>query len=61
MPWTVILIILLPQLFESSGISLMADSQYNGETRVQVLLEYLQVSLVSAASAYITIMFVLHN
>ena len=22
----------------------MADSQYNGETRVQVLLEYLQVS-----------------
>ena len=30
-------------LFESSGISLMADSQYNGETRVQVLLEYLQV------------------
>ena len=42
--WTVILIILLLQLFESSGISLMADSQYNGETRVQVLLEYLQVS-----------------
>ena len=40
---TVILIILLLQLFESSGISLMADSQYNGETRVQVLLEYLQV------------------
>ena len=34
----------LLQLFESSGISLMADSQYNGETRVQVLLEYLQVS-----------------
>jgi len=32
----------LLQLFESSGISLMADSQYNGETRVQVLLEYLQ-------------------
>ena len=31
------------QLFESSGINLMADSQYNGETRVQVLLEYLQV------------------
>ena len=24
----------------------MADSQYNGETRVQVLLEYLQVSCV---------------
>ena len=34
----------LLQLFSSSGISLMADSQYNGETRVQVLLEYLQVS-----------------
>ena len=32
----------LLQLFESSGINLMADSQYNGETRVQVLLEYLQ-------------------
>ena len=31
-------------VFETSGISLMADSQYNGETRVQVLLEYLQVS-----------------
>ena len=39
-----ILMILLLQLFETSGISLMADSQYNGETRVQVLLEYLQVS-----------------
>ena len=36
----------LLQLFSSSGISLMADSQYNGETRVQVLLEYLQVSCV---------------
>ena len=34
----------LLQLFQSSGISLMADSQYNGETRVQVLLEYLQVT-----------------
>ena len=34
----------LLQLFSTSGISLMADSQYNGETRVQVLLEYLQVS-----------------
>ena len=33
----------LLQVFESSGISLMADSQYNGETRVQVLLEFLQV------------------
>ena len=33
----------LLQLFETSGISLMADSQYNGETRVTVLLEYLQV------------------
>lgn len=36
----------LLQRFESSGISLMADSQYNGETRVQVLLEYLQVSCI---------------
>jgi hypothetical protein len=33
-------------LFETSGINLMADSQYNGETRVQVLLEYLQVMAV---------------
>ena len=31
------------KLFERSGINLMADSQYNGETRVQVLLEYIQV------------------
>jgi hypothetical protein len=30
------------QHFESSGINLMSDSQYNGQTRVQVLLEYLQ-------------------
>ena len=30
------------QHFESSGINLMADSQYNGQTRVQVLLEYVQ-------------------
>lgn len=35
----------LVSLFESSGIILMADSQYNGESRVQVLLEYLQVLL----------------
>uniref|UniRef100_A0A8D8Y3N1 Triple functional domain protein n=2 Tax=Cacopsylla melanoneura TaxID=428564 RepID=A0A8D8Y3N1_9HEMI len=31
----------LAQLFESSGISLMADSQYSAQTRVQVLLEFL--------------------
>lgn len=30
------------QHFESSGLSIMADSQYNGQTRVQVLLEYIQ-------------------
>lgn len=30
------------QSFENSGINLMSDSQYNGQTRVQVLLEYLQ-------------------
>ena len=30
------------QLFETSGINLMADSQYNGQTRVQVLLDYIQ-------------------
>ena len=30
------------QLFESSGITLMADSQYNGQARVQALLEYIQ-------------------
>ena len=30
------------QHFETSGINLMSDSQYNGQTRVQVLLEYLQ-------------------
>ena len=28
--------------FERSGITLMADSQYNGQTRVQVLLDYIQ-------------------
>ena len=32
----------LLQHFENSGINLMADSQYNGQTRVQVLLEYIQ-------------------
>ncbi|XP_008470616.2 triple functional domain protein-like [Diaphorina citri] len=31
----------LAQLFESSGVSLMADSQYSAQTRVQVLLEFL--------------------
>ena len=30
------------QVFENSGINLMADSQYNGQTRVQVLLDYIQ-------------------
>ena len=30
----------------------MADSQYNGETRVQVLLEYLQVTATVQISAY---------
>lgn len=29
------------QVFETSGVSLMADSQYNAQTRVQVLLEFL--------------------
>ena len=32
----------LVQHFENSGISLMADSQYSGVAKVQVLLEYLQ-------------------
>jgi triple functional domain protein len=32
----------LLQHFENSGINLMADSQYNGQARVQVLLEYIQ-------------------
>lgn len=32
----------LVQHFENSGINLMADSQYNGVARVQVLMEYLQ-------------------
>ena len=31
----------------------MADSQYNGETRVQVLLEYLQVTATVQISTYI--------
>ena len=30
------------QSFDSSGISLMADREYNGQSRVQVLLEYIQ-------------------
>ena len=30
------------QVFENSGINLMADSQYKGQTRVQVLLDYIQ-------------------
>ena len=29
------------QLFENSGVALMADSQYDAQTRIQVLLEYL--------------------
>lgn len=29
------------QVFETSGVSLMADSQYSAQTRVQVLLEFL--------------------
>ncbi|XP_042899532.1 kalirin isoform X2 [Parasteatoda tepidariorum] len=32
----------LYQLFESSGIQLMADHQYDGQARVQVLLDFLQ-------------------
>lgn len=31
----------LVQVFESSGICIMADTQYNAQTRVQVLLEFL--------------------
>lgn len=31
----------LVQVFETSGICIMADSQYNAQTRVQVLLEFL--------------------
>ncbi|XP_018907690.2 triple functional domain protein isoform X1 [Bemisia tabaci] len=31
----------LAQLFETSGVALMADSQYSAQTRVQVLLEFL--------------------
>ena len=51
----------LLQLFETSGISLMADSQYNGETRVQVLLEYLQVSNTHHTHYIITSHFTLHT
>ena len=29
------------QVFEQSGVQLMADSQYDAQTRIQVLLEYL--------------------
>ncbi|GFV45273.1 triple functional domain protein [Trichonephila clavipes] len=32
----------LYQLFETSGIQLMADDQYDGQARVQVLLDFLQ-------------------
>lgn len=32
----------LLQSLENSGITLMADSQYKGQARVQVLLEYIQ-------------------
>ncbi len=32
----------LVQHFENSGINLMADSQYSGVAKVQVLLEYIQ-------------------
>uniref|UniRef100_A0A1Y1LT27 Uncharacterized protein n=2 Tax=Photinus pyralis TaxID=7054 RepID=A0A1Y1LT27_PHOPY len=31
----------LVQVFENSGVCIMADSQYNAQTRVQVLLEFL--------------------
>ncbi|XP_075229474.1 trio Rho guanine nucleotide exchange factor isoform X4 [Lycorma delicatula] len=31
----------LAQVFETSGVSVMADSQYSAQTRVQVLLEFL--------------------
>lgn len=31
----------LAQVFENSGVCVMADSQYNAQTRVQVLLEFL--------------------
>ncbi|XP_046675322.1 triple functional domain protein isoform X5 [Homalodisca vitripennis] len=31
----------LAQVFETSGVSLMADSQYSAQTRVQVLVEFL--------------------
>lgn len=30
------------KLLETSGVTLMADSQYSAQTRVQVLLEFLQ-------------------
>ena len=29
------------QVFETSNVQIMADSQYNAQTRIQVLLEYL--------------------
>ncbi|KAK6165753.1 hypothetical protein SNE40_022615 [Patella caerulea] len=32
----------LCQLFESSGVQLMSDSQYDASSRIQILLEYLQ-------------------
>ena len=32
----------LLKMFQTSGISLMADNQYTGETRVKLLLEYIQ-------------------
>lgn len=34
-------ILFLVQLFENTGIQLMADSQYDAQTRIQLLLEYL--------------------
>lgn len=34
-------ILFFVQLFENTGIQLMADSQYDAQTRIQLLLEYL--------------------
>ena len=41
----------LVQHFENSGINIMADNQYNGTSRVQVLLEYLQVHTFLSSSS----------
>ena len=39
----------LVQHFENSGINIMADNQCNGTSRVQVLLEYLQVFFLNSS------------